>query len=247
MPAAGQALVDNPLLVGHCTNMLPLHIDTSDRPFRELLAHVKAVVLDGFENQTITFGELIQQLGIRAEHDRSPLVSTSFNVDPAIHNLDYAGLDFGIDVNPRSAFQFDFGFNLVASNERLIIECDYNTNLFDKETIHQWMSTYELILQGVQIDDSAPISRQPLMSEPALLQLKKMNQTERPLPDTPTIHALFAEQASGEAAATPIKFLSDDGRVEQLSYAELDLRSNQLANHLIARRHSKRAICRHLL
>ncbi len=233
MPAAGQALVDNPLLVGHCTNMLPLHINSMDRPFSDLLAHVKSVVLDGFENQTITFGELIQELGIRTEPDRSPFVATSFNVDPAIHNLDFAGLSFDIEVNPRSAFQFDFGFNLVASNNKLIIECDYNTNLFDSETIYHWMGTYELILQGIEIDASAPISRQPLMNKTSQQLLDKLNATERALPAQQTIHDLFSLQANGNAAERIIHFLQDDNSSADLSYQELDERSNQLANHLI--------------
>ncbi|MFZ8346243.1 condensation domain-containing protein, partial [Staphylococcus aureus] len=51
VPLAGQQLVDDGNLVGHCVNFLPLRLDVdTTKPFADLLSAAKSEVLDAYDH-----------------------------------------------------------------------------------------------------------------------------------------------------------------------------------------------------
>lgn len=229
IPAAGQSIVENHDLVGHCTNLLPLRfrIDPA-QPFLSFLKAVQRMVLDAYETQMITFGTLVKRLNVPRDPGRTPLVSAIFNVDPAVHGLDFTGLQVKIVANPRSGFQFECGFNMVASDTDLVLECDYNTGLFYPATMRQWMGYYQTILKSVVRDFQQPLSSIALLSEAERTTvLVAWNDTERLYPQDRCLHELFEAQA----ALTPdsIAVVHENG---SLTYGMLNAKANQLAHYL---------------
>ena len=45
------------------------------------------------------------------------------------------------------------------------IECDYNSNLFDGDTIRHWLGGFQTLLAGVVSNANQQLSRLPMLSE----------------------------------------------------------------------------------
>ncbi|MBW8893794.1 MAG: amino acid adenylation domain-containing protein, partial [Burkholderiales bacterium] len=83
------------------------------------------------------------------------------------------------------------------------------------------------LLQGMVEDDSACVLRLPLLPESEQAQLLAFNATEAAFDTELCIHQLFEQQVRLRPEATALIFEN-----EQLSYAALNARANQLAHHL---------------
>src|SRR5262249_10787805 len=105
-------------------------------------------------------------------------------------------------------------------------ECDYNADLFDAETIEGWLGNYETLLASVAADPSQPLARLPLLTERERQELAAWNQTDVSVP-IDDVTAWFEEQARQHRARLAVTFKGIN-----LTYGELDRRSNQLARHL---------------
>jgi len=149
IPAAGQSLIEDGNLVGHCVNFLPLRARFSeDLAFSSLLGQMKKTLLDAYEHQTYTYGTLVRKLGVPRDPSRLPLMEVQFNLERIGGSSEFAGLNAEVDPNPKSAVNFDLFFNIVESDQGLKIDCDYNTDLFDESTIARWLNHYETMLLG---------------------------------------------------------------------------------------------------
>lgn len=159
VPSAGQNLAGGDHLIGHCVNMLPLRSQLrAEQTFAELLKAVQGTVLDAFEHQRVTFGSLLRQLSFSREPGRVPLIPVTFNVDPPLSHLHFAGLQHRLEANPRSAFQFDLGFNCDTTARGFRLICHYNTDLFDAATIRRWLGHYRALLESVAANPALPLS-----------------------------------------------------------------------------------------
>ena len=229
MLAAGQSAVGSQDLVGHCTNLLPLRVNMSGREnFRELLASVKKIVLDAFEHQSITFGTLLRRMDIKRDPSRTPLVSVLFNIDPAIRGMRFNNLEMEYVANPRCAYQFDMGFNLVAHEHKLESSCDYASDLFDAETIKRWLGHYHALIANIVRNPEKPVALLSILTESEQRQIvSTWNETSVAYPSNACVNNLFEMQA--ERVPNAIAVLQED---KSISYRELDQRANKLAHYL---------------
>ncbi len=228
VPTAGQSLVDDGVLVGHCVNFIPLRGDLAGNPTAaEFLTQMKKTVLDGYDHQNYTYGRLVRKLALQRDPSRLPLMEIQFNLERVGDDLAFDGLKVEVDPNAKSFVNFDIFLNIVESKSGLAMACDYNTGLFDEATIGRWLGHYQTILEGMISEVDRPISRVPLLSESDRGQLAEWNATEAEYPRHACVHQLFEAQAKATPDAIAAVFES-----QELSYAELDRRANQLANHL---------------
>ena len=182
IPVAGQQIVGADDLIGHCTNLLPLRFKIDQKKkFSEYLKQVKSLVLDAYDNQQVTYGDIIAKLKIKRSPDKAPLISTMFNIDPAIIGLKFSGLESEFLANPISGYQFEFGFNLVNFQDDCLIECDYNTGLFSSGTIQKFIKYYNYILEQVIDNPDIPINEIQILSSSdieGLMNLLNSNKRE---------------------------------------------------------------------
>ena len=165
-----------------------------------------------------------------SDPSRIPLVPVMFNLDVPMSNVQFSGCASRITSGPRFYFHYDLGFNLIDEGDTLLVECDYNTNLFDNETIHSWLGSLQAILEGIVSNPKQVMSRLPMLSEAERRQrLAERNAGRRDFPREETIHGLV----SAQVARTP-DAMAVECEDQRLSYAELAKRSNQLANYLRA-------------
>ncbi|RJQ58217.1 MAG: non-ribosomal peptide synthetase [Desulfobacteraceae bacterium] len=227
--AAGQSVIGSHDLVGHCTNLLPLRLQIRGREtFPELLARTKSLVLDAYDNQAVTFGRLINRLKLKRDPSRTPLVSVLFNVDPEIHGMQFKGLEMDYVANPRRAYQFDLGFNLIAGSHKLVSECDYTTDLFDSATIDRWLGHYHTLISNIAENPDKPVEKIPILSDSESQRIVfSWNETSAEYPPDRCLHHLFEQQAARVPEAVAV--VDGNGSV---SYRDLNERSDRLAHYL---------------
>lgn len=231
VPAAGQQLLESGALVGHCVNLLPIRLRVDpEKPFSALLAATQRALLNAYEHQGLTFGDLVKALQIPRDPARAPLIQTTFNVDPAIHGLRFEGLDTDIVINPRTAFQFEFSFNVVSYADRLRIECNYNTDLFEQATVQRWLGHFRQIIRAVTADPETPVGAISLLTtgERRMLLLD-WNQTKTAYP-AKCIHEVFEDQVAAGPERVALSFSGGT-----MTYAALNEQANRLARALVRR------------
>ncbi|WP_371798033.1 non-ribosomal peptide synthase/polyketide synthase [Streptomyces albidoflavus] len=235
-PVAGrtdQALDD---LVGFFAGTLVLRTDLSGDPdFLELLDRVRTTGLDAFEHQDVPFERLVEELAPARSMARNPL----FQVMLAVQSNHRGTLSLpGVQVReePTGALtaRFDLDFEVRESFDEsgapagLDGEVVYATELFDRSTVEALTARLLRVLETVAADPSLPVTRVGLLDDAERRCVtEEWNDTAGPLPDE-TLAGLFA----GQAARTPdaVALVSDGTEV---TYAELDQRSDRLARHLI--------------
>ena len=232
VPTAGQSLIEDQALVGHCVNFLPLRgVWGRETSFLDHLHSVSRQVLDAYEHQDATLGTIVQKLALSREANRLPLTELQFNLERLASRIEVGGLAIEVEPNAKAFVNYDIFWNVIESPAGLRIDCDYNTDLFDKATIEQWLLCYEALLQALVSDLNGRVARMPYIPRVQLLQIVEgFNATSVDYPRGQRVHALIEHQARSTPDAAALAF---DGAT--VRYRDLDERANQLAHHLRAR------------
>lgn len=227
VPTAGQSLVGDRVLVGHCVNFLPLRapFDWSTR-FCDHLAFLQRRVLDAFEHQDYTYGTLLRKL--QRTPNRLPLTEIQFNLERLSSQLDFGGAVGVSAPNPKAFVNFHVFLNCIESADGLRIDCDYNTDVLDRATIVRWIGHYRTLLEGAIADASREIAHLPLLSaDEQTWLLDTLNDTALARPPSQRVEAMIAAQAAVRGGAVAC---IDAART--VSYAELEARANRLARQI---------------
>ncbi|HEX5705948.1 MAG TPA: aminotransferase class III-fold pyridoxal phosphate-dependent enzyme, partial [Pyrinomonadaceae bacterium] len=226
--AAGQPHAGDNNLVGYCTNLLALRSKMDGNPaFKDYAASVKKVVLDAYEHQIYPFARLIRQVrNFQRDPSRPPLVSVIFNMDTRLEGGEpLPGLEVNVSPNLPAAAKYDLNLNVTQTNEELWLDWEYNTDLFDAQTVERWQGHFRVLLESIAADPQQSVMHLPLLrTTEQTAPPRRWDERVKVRASAATIHELFDRQA----ARTPdaIALLSGD---EQITYAELLARSNRLA------------------
>jgi len=229
IPSAGQSLIEDRNLVGHCVNFVPLRgILPESTTMAQFLTQIRQKLLDAYDHQNYTYGRLVRKLSIPRDPGRLPLMEVQFNLEKVGAGLKFEKLQVAVDPNPKAFVNFDLFLNVMESDEGLTLDLDYNTTLFDQSTVARWLDCYEVLLSGFAADPSLRVDSLPLLSETERLSaLVAPNYTDAEFPGHKFVHQLFEDQAARTPAAIAVEF---EGQA--LTYEQLNARSNQLARHL---------------
>ena len=228
IPAAGQSAEGLQHLVGHCVHLLPLRLQPrAGQAFGALVDAARGELLDAYDHQQVTFGQLLRALPMARDPARLPLVSVVFNIDQALAAERDAmpGLALELATNARVAETFELFVNaadLGAGGMRL--ETQYNADLFDAATVARWMQAFERLLRGAVHDAEAAIDALPLLPDADARAIAAWNATDAPFPADARIEA----QILAQCARTPDAVAVQAGDT-RLTYAGLDARSGAFA------------------
>lgn len=160
-PSANRERREFESLVGLFVNPLLLRADLHGDPtFRELLGRVRGVALEAFSNQDIPFESLLDEF-------HAAQLQVNFQYESGSPPL--ANLPEGLTIEPVPAVSAGTVYELSAAVLEdpggLRLELEYNTALFDAETIDRMLGHYETLLQNVVADPAKPVSALPLLTE----------------------------------------------------------------------------------
>jgi amino acid adenylation domain-containing protein len=228
-PTAARDQLEIEHLIGFFVNTLVFRADfTPGLTFRDLMRQVRAFSLEAYGEQGVPFEKLVEELLPQRSMNTSPLFQVMFTFQNIpkqifqISGLEMEELEFetGIAKFDLSIEAFeDHGFHC---------RFEYNTHLFDKETILRQITHFRNLVLFVLENPDELISRIPLLdSSEREMTVGRWNNTAADYP-VAQIHTAFEKQA----ALTPdaIALLSQGNQVK---YRQINEDANRLAHYLM--------------
>lgn len=208
-------------MIGMFVNNIVLNAKIDgETSFKDFLEQIKKLVLDSLSNQPYPYDMLIKDLKI-------PTTSSLFDVVFAYQNetMNFENKDLKILISkPKTA-----KFNLVIEIEPSTfgINFEYNTNLFNKETIESIYEHYIFLLENLIDNLDINLNNINIITDKESTLLNLFNKTDSDINDD-TIVSIFENIV--EENENNIAVICDD---RTLTYSELNKKSNSLAHHLI--------------
>ena len=229
-PIAGRSRPELEGLIGFFVNTLVMRVDLRGQPtFKEVLARVREVALGAYAHQDIPFEMLVEKLQPSRDLSRNPLVQVVFqlfNAPSMSQQTPVSGIA-PLEVQ-RGTAMFDLNFTLWESSEGLNGTVEYDTSLFEAETISRMVRHFRNLLEQLVASPDRRLSDLPLLSEPESHQLLvEWNDTSADYPRNACIHELVEARAKHRPDAPALSF---EGRL--LTYGQLNAKANQLAHYL---------------
>ncbi|MFB8280249.1 non-ribosomal peptide synthetase [Nocardia colli] len=229
VPIAGRSQPALQQLLGYFLNWLPVRIRLDDRPsLRQLIQRTRDVFAGALINQDLPFDMLVRELSPARVPGVTPVFQTSFSLrDAAPRPPDLLGLDVGFAELDGGVTHYDLMVELWCEDDRVIGYFPYDDALFDDSTIETYGRWMTRLLEEGTADPDRPLCTVPLLTEAEHGELVGDRRTELGAVDT-ALHERFRYQAVHRPDAIAV---CDENT--RLSYAELDLRSDRLANVLV--------------
>ncbi|MEU1091609.1 amino acid adenylation domain-containing protein, partial [Streptomyces sp. NPDC005892] len=224
-------------LVGFFVNTVVLRTDVSGDPtFVELLGRVKETDLSAFAHQDVPFDRLVEVLNPERSLARHPLFQVMLTLQNTPEpDLDLPGIIPAVEPVSGAVAKFDLSFGLSQEYDALgrpaglTGEVEYARDLFDAETVAALGARLGRVLAQAADDPSRRVGTLDVMdAAETSLQLDRWGAGPRTEP-----HPSLPELLSRRVASTP-RATAVVGDAEELTYAELDARSNRWAHYLRA-------------
>jgi hypothetical protein len=162
VPMANRGREEFLSLIGCFMNQITLRCDLSGNPtVANLLEQVREQVLKAFFHQTLPFTELVRLLKPKRSPNQNPLFQVEFLYQSYDMPLpDWQGLKVTRADFETNASKFDLSV-IIETREEFEIKFEYNTDLFEVDTIRAMLRHYHWVLQNVLHHPEAHLSDFP--------------------------------------------------------------------------------------
>jgi amino acid adenylation domain-containing protein len=233
-PVAGRTQGQTEEVIGFFVNTLALRTDLSGNPqFGELLGRVREVCLGAYAHQEVPFEKLVEELGVERDLSRTPLFQVMLVWQNAMADqLALRGLRIGTVQRPSeseeiSIAKFDLLLTLREEQDEIGGTLEYNVDLYEGKTIERLARQLERVMAAVAEAEDCRVGELLLLSEAEREQVVvEWNRCER-YEVFGSALARFEREVQRRPAAVALKY-----EAEEVSYAELNRRANQLGHYL---------------
>ena len=193
--------------------------------FKELILQQREKIIEDVENQNYPIEILLEQLNIPISDEDFPLFDTAI----LLENLQ--------DKNHLQHIKLNMVFSFLRTETAIEGTVEYNASMYRKSTVERIIKHFSNLLESALSNMYRQIYDIEILSEEEKRQLLvEFNDTVMEYPKNKTVHRLFEEQL--ERTPDYIAVIGSSGAASyewpvQLSYRELDKKSNRLAHLLI--------------
>ena len=203
--------------------------------FEELIKRVHLDQIEAQIHQDLPFEKLVNELGIERDTSRHPVFQVMFSVQNFGNQVKEKGKsdDYISICSINGAYEiekFDLSFFIDDHLDYLKVRISYAASLYEKETIERLTTNFTRLLEQLTDTPDTSYSQISILSPDDYDKIiNRWNDRDKYYPKDKTINQFFMEQA----LRTPENIaLVYDGM--QISYKELNEKSNQLARHIRA-------------
>ncbi|WP_368236998.1 amino acid adenylation domain-containing protein [Bacillus velezensis] len=228
-PIAGRPHKDLEPILGMFVNTLAIRTEPKgDKRFTDYLAEVRQAALEAYEHQDYPFEELVERIGVQRDTSRNPLFDVMFvlqNMERESLVLNKLHLAQAADTSHKTA-KFDATlYASEGSDGSISFDFEFNTDIYQKQTIEKWLSYFTRILTKVIENQAIPLGDIHVLDDAETNRvIYQFNQTKSDYPRHETISRLFERQAKETPDARAVVY---DGQI--LTYRELNERANRIA------------------
>jgi amino acid adenylation domain-containing protein len=259
-PIAGRRRTETETLIGFFLNTLVLRTDLSGSPtFLQLLRRVREVTLGAYAHQDVPFEKLVEELSPERDLHRPPFFQVIFFMQNVPMTDLYLGEKTTVELfaSDTAAAKLDITVVFEERASATVGSVLYNADLYDAETIAQMVEQYQALLTAIaarpeEIIDSCPLVpesvyrgyvekwNQPLGSEERALAAHAISHGSINSSVSPNSKAisgitkrpLFVHEMFQQIAEQHPDFIAVDSADGDLTYSQLNQRSNQIAARL---------------
>ncbi|HIK04811.1 MAG TPA: amino acid adenylation domain-containing protein [Trichormus sp. M33_DOE_039] len=227
-PVANRDRSEINTLIGFFVNTLVLRSRLEGNPsFSDLLQQVKQVALDAYAHQDIPFEQVVDALQLKRNLSHIPLFQVMFALQNApMGNLELPGLQLSQLPMEAITSKFDLTLSMTETPQGLVGNWEYNTDLFDAETITRMAAHFQNLLTAIVANPQQTVQELPLLSDAERQLLLDWHPTTEYVVNQ-CLHQRFEEQVEKTPDAIAVNFAD-----QHLTYAQLNARANQLAHYL---------------
>ena len=237
-PIAGREHPDLEGQIGFYVNTLALrNFFSKEDSVITLYQKVKENTLRAYSHQSYPYDELVEALNLTRDLSRNPLFDVMITYQSQVEASDefiFSNLNFLPYESMASQYEvakFDLNFGFEEHNEGLYYSLNYNTDIYSEQQINQMLLHLEKILKTIGNHNQNSIDEYEIVTEKEKLYLTDtLNATKVDYKNDKTILDLFEQQVAKNPDAIAVKF-----RETELTYKELNEKSNQLAHYLISK------------
>ncbi len=230
-PVAGRSHSELDNMIGFFVNTLVIRNEFSGKQrFRDFLLELKASTLDAFEHQAVPFEKVVERVVKERDMSVNPLFQVMFTLNNASNEeveMETGDLFFSGYKFKEGTSKFDLILVVNEGPDYFTFKLNYSTELFNKDTIQRMSAHFEKIVRSIADNRNTTLDQLAILTAPEKQQLlNEFNSNTVDFPREKTVAGLFEEQV----ARTPgnIAVACDN---LSLTYAELDYRINQYAEH----------------
>lgn len=237
MPFSGRDREEIEPLIGFFVNTLLLRFTLEGDPsFREWLARTKAIVLEAHRHQDAPLDAV--QHAIRVDGAEPPQIQVMIGLQNATPDPPpMGGCPTTLLWVHNGTSKFDWFLNVVDDRDGLRYELEYDSSLFDEETVSRVLDHFSALLAGAAADPATPVGSLPLIgADETRRVLREFNDPDRyperrpaPFGASETLPAVFQRIVDRQPDAAAI---TGDG--VSLTYRDLNEQANRVAWQLRA-------------
>lgn len=220
-------------LIGFFINTVALRTDLSGNPtFRQVLVQVRNTTLDAYGHQAAPFDRVIAEVQPQRDASRHPIFQVLFVLQNLPErNLALDGLRVRSLGDGKATAKMDLSLNLRQVDGALRGTLEYATDLFDETTVRRLIGHWQNLLAQVAQDAERAIADLPMLTDAEREAiLGPWSGAEAAYDGSPALlHQRF--EAHAKRAPDALAVIAGEHR---LSYHELDLRANGIAQRLRA-------------
>jgi amino acid adenylation domain-containing protein len=230
-PIANRNRLETEGLIGFFVNTLVMRADLTENPtVASLLAQVRRRVLQAHAHQDVPFEKLVDELQPERNLNRTPLFQVVFTARKELpETLNLAGIELKeYGTSGAEVAKFDLHLDVFDAGPSIQVQMIYATDLFNAGRIERMLAHWQVLLVHMVDSFDLTVLELPMLTSNEQRQiLEDFNATAAGSRLGSCIHQLIREQTQKHPWAIAVRF-----RGEELSYAELDQRSNQFAHYL---------------
>ncbi|HEY6348312.1 MAG TPA: amino acid adenylation domain-containing protein [Candidatus Angelobacter sp.] len=216
-------------LIGLFVNTLVLRFDLSGDPdFSEVLRRTREVSLAAQEHSDLPFEKLVSELAPSRKSSDKPFFKVMFNwLNLPVAKVELAGLKWEHLEQAITVNRFDLMLTIFEGKDELPGLFEYSADLFDVPTMARFADHFKTLLVNIAVNPNQKISDLGYMTREELRQVFAYSGATTEYPRESSVCQLFEEQAQRTPGAPALVF--ED---QELTYAQLNSKANQLARHL---------------
>ncbi len=216
-------------IMGCFVNILPIPVSFSNNPsFNSILKQIRQRMLEAHRNQEVPYEFIVKVFPDKRNARLNPLFQSGFTFEaPMFLTLD------NTEIKPLTiegnGSQLDIFLRLYESENSINGHIEYNTDLFEEESIIQITNSYLTLLKSSLSDPEKNAAALPLLNKNDLDKLlREWNATDVTYPDMICLHQLIEKQVEKTPENTAVRFKNTS-----LSYDDFNKKTNRLAHKLI--------------
>ena len=197
--------------VGFLANIHALRTGLSgDSSFREVWRRVQSGLADLCRHQAAPFEEVINRVRPQQSLSFAPIVQVMMDWRDRTQTRTFGGIK-GFNAVPlmsqNRTSKFDLTVFLTDEGDDVLIEMEYNTDLFDGDRMERMLGHYGRLLESIIKNPEGRIGELEILTEREREQvLVEWNRTEREYPCGKCVHELFEEQVRRTPEAVAVVF-----------------------------------------